>query len=210
MTVNTNLFRHLSARWLIRESAANKIYCGVSKQLPSSFDESFNSTTTAISNSVFFTKLSARFIEQSDNTDYDVKLLTQQLYFTTNQIVDSHTFQDNIVYWKYISEERALELKSYNTIASFFLNNVDRTRYSDLQNIKTFYLFHNLTVNGEEPANDYFYKDQQDLIEAESVVLIEKLAYVYTNVDAGVCSRIDDGLTIPDNYRDKVNYFISF
>lgn len=222
MAVNTNLFRHLSARWITRESAANKIYCGVSKTLmlndssPAPFNESFDLVSEAINSCCVFSRVNASFVKETNEEDYDVAMLTKQRY-SLNNITNEHSFLDNIQYWKYITPEEALSLRTYNTITSFILKNIDETIASNFHDLKTFYFFFNLKINGEYPENldgigEYFQilPSAGDTITADGIVIIEKLSYVYNNVDAGVCDQQTAWLSVPDGFQNKINYFISF
>lgn len=208
MAVNTDLYRHLSARWLVRESLANKMYCGLSKNIITNFNEHFNDVSNAINECEAFLKLDTSFVEQTNNI-YSTSILTKQIY-NSNELVNTHSFLDNIIYWENITESQALELKSYNTIASFIVSNDEVSLYSIFENIRSIYFFYNLRINGELPSLVQIIPTSGDIISAEGIVLIENVEYVYQNVDNGVCEQKTNGISIIKGSESKINYFISF
>ena len=176
MAVYTNLLRHLNARWIIESADDNKVYCGISIYPIDDIKDETITVTEALNKCHLFTKVYASFVEQTTEDEYDAKFLTKQIY-KENIIVNKHTFLDNVCYWRFVSQQYALENKNYNTNVYFALDNTEPQYYNEFKNIMSFYFFYNLKINNEYPSSTQIIKQPSDTCTADFLIIKEQYGF---------------------------------
>ena len=217
MAVVTSSYRSLNARWLWNLANEKKsLFVGVSKlsteqtitvdgkpTIISDIDINDNDGNDAIDKSDFFVRAYADFVRESDNTDWDVQLLTRQMYgLDPYHVVDEHTFLDRHQYWKILTPEEALNQNCYNIFFNFTIKDEDHSQGNLFKGLRHFYVFDNLLYKNAEIAEniDFIKKDDTDP------------DYSASNFTAGNIIIIDDfvSLDVPNYFNTQIKYLISF
>lgn len=217
MAVVTSSYRSLNARWLWNLANKKKsLFVGVSKVSTeqiitvdgkqttiSDLDINDNDGIDAISKSDFFLRAEVEFVRKSDNTDWNVKLVTRQMYGNDPyRIVNDHTFLDVQQYWKFLTPEEALSENCYNIFLSFMMKDEDHKDGDLFKGIRHFYIFDNLLYKNAEidEETDMIIKDDTDP------------DYSASNFTAGNIIIIDDfvPLDVPEYFNSQIKYLISF
>lgn len=217
MAAVTSSYRSLNARWLWNLANVNKsLFVGVSKVSTeqtitvegktvtiSDLNINDNNVNDAINNSDFFIRAEVDFVRESDNTNWDVQILTRQMYGTEPyKIVDEHTFLDRRQYWKKITPEEALSQNCYNVLLLFTIKDEIHDHGDLFKGLRHFYIFDELLYKGEPISQsiDMLIKDDSDP------------DYSASNFTADNIIIIDDfvSLNIPDFFNSQIKYLISF
>lgn len=217
MAVVTSSYRSLNARWLWNLANKKKsLFVGVSKVSTeqiitvdgkqttiSDLDINDNDGIDAISKSDFFLRAEVEFVRESDNTDWNVKLVTRQMYGNDPyRIVNDHTFLDVQQYWKFLTPEEALSENCYNILLSFMIKDEDHKDGDLFKGIRHFYIFDNL-----------LYKDTE-IVEGTDILIKDDTDpdYSASNFTAGNIIIIDDfvPLDVPEYFNSQIKYLISF
>ena len=209
MAVVTGSYRSLNARWLWElANEKNSLFVGVSKTATtqtilidgtptviSDLDVNDNDGEDAISKCDFFVRAGVTFAKESDESDYNIKLVTRQAYTKTpNKITNEHTFLDVNCYWKYLTPEEALAESCYNIILTFTLENQDEDKYALFKNLKHFYIFDNLLYNNAEIEDNFIEKDLDENFTAGNIIIIDDFV----------------SLSVTNNINLRIKYLISF
>lgn len=209
MAVVTGSYRSLNARWLWKlANEKNSLFVGVSKTATtqtilidgtptviSDLDVNDNDGEDAISKCDFFVRAWVTFAKESDESDYNIKLVTRQAYTKTpNKITNEHTFLDVDCYWKYLTPEEALAESCYNIILTFTLENQDEDKYALFKNLKHFYIFDNLLYNNAEIEDNFIEKDLDENFTAGNIIIIDDFV----------------SLSVTNNINLRIKYLISF
>ena len=209
MAVVTGSYRSLNARWLWElANEKNSLFVGVSKTATtqtilidgtptviSDLDVNDNDGEDAISKCDFFVRAGVTFAKESDESDYNIKLVTRQAYTKTpNKITNEHTFLDVDCYWKYLTPEEALAESCYNIILTFTLENQDEDKYALFKNLKHFYIFDNLLYNNAEIEDNFIEKDLDENFTAGNIIIIDDFV----------------SLSVTNNINLRIKYLISF
>ena len=158
-------------------------------------DVNDNDGEDAISKCDFFVRAGVTFAKESDESDYNIKLVTRQAYTKTpNKITNEHTFLDVNCYWKYLTPEEALAESCYNIILTFTLENQDEDKYALFKNLKHFYIFDNLLYNNAEIEDNFIEKDLDENFTAGNIIIIDDFV----------------SLSVTNNINLRIKYLISF